>query len=91
MLVEIRIDKSQLLVVDTRYENTDAGAPSARSELVAATLLDTKLSDAEKDHVLTVLADIVDYFSVSAASVAPPDGDWYDDFLAATRGSANGS
>lgn len=84
MQFQFRVDDDNYLTIELQLQV--AGPESAQNgpELIAATVVDSKLSMLQDDELFDLAAQIVDYFSRSQADHGAPS-DWRAEWLAATK------
>ena len=84
MQFQFRSQNGDFVVIEPRFQAVDPREPESGTELVAATITDSKLSEFSHDDFFAIMGDFADYFSRSQGTAAPA-GDWYaDEFLPGT-------
>jgi len=84
MQLTFRIDDRNYLTFDLRFQTAGPGSYASGPELIAASIADTELSQLTEADLFNLAAQIVDYFSRDQQAPKKA-GDWYDEWLAATR------
>ncbi len=83
MQLQIRTQDGDFIVIDLQHSEITPGQPQDGTELIAASIVDSKLSILSHDQFFDILGETVDYFSRPAQPT--PASDWYkDEFLPAT-------
>lgn len=91
MQFQFRIDDSNSVTFNVQLANADSSGFADGPEVIAATVLDEKLSQLSFDQIVGLAAQLVDYFSRPQESgIASRAPDWFEqEWLPATR-NANG-
>lgn len=77
MQLTFRIDDNNYISVSTKLEGPDPSQPENGPEVVAAVVIDSKLSDLEAPQLLDIVGQVVDHLTtVQQAPVAPDENDW---------------
>ncbi len=87
MQLQLRIDDNNYVTIEFQLQTPDTNSPADGPELIAATVIDSKLSNLKSDELFDITGQVVDYFNrPQGAPERRPGYDWFnDEWLPATR------
>lgn len=80
MQFKIWIDDGNYLIVSAKLQDAGTGKSADGPEVLAAAIVDAKLSNIESDELLDVVGQVVDHLTASKQPPASPQEDWRDLF-----------
>lgn len=79
MQLKIWIDDNNYAVVALKLAEAGVGEPAGFPEVVAASVVDSKLSDLKVDQLFELVGQVCDHLEARATAPAPRD-DWREKF-----------
>ena len=87
MQLKVWLDDNNTVTFALKLSSPGHGQPDIGPEIIAASVVDSKLSDIQENQLIDLMGQTADYFSVDHRSPGPAP-DWREEFLAATRNNS---